>query len=217
MSCAMEVEALPGIFGYAVDLCHKVEALRCLDLRQRLWMAAPGRTCLPWTYWQVAAAGLPSNLRHRSSGPVGTSGRAGTGQVTLSCSSVGPLKESGMRALERADQDQQGDTQLDGIPSSSSRNDVTAVMGKRFRHGRYRKSNRRPKRRALHEAALASPRHQLAQRNRLLGAHRVHSRRPVAVGSAPSSRTGHPRCRPIDGTGSLARSPAFHRRTCRGS
>ena len=33
MSCAKEVEALPGMFGHAVDLCHKVEVLRRRDLR----------------------------------------------------------------------------------------------------------------------------------------------------------------------------------------
>jgi hypothetical protein len=34
MSCAKEVEALPRIFGHAVDFCHKVEvpaAVTCAD------------------------------------------------------------------------------------------------------------------------------------------------------------------------------------------
>jgi hypothetical protein len=38
-----------------------------------------GRDHLPRAYWQVTAAVLPSNLRHRRSGRVGASGRAGTG------------------------------------------------------------------------------------------------------------------------------------------
>ncbi len=41
---------------------------------------------MPRTYWQVTAEMLPSNLRHRRSGPVGTSGRAGTGQFSSAMS-----------------------------------------------------------------------------------------------------------------------------------
>jgi hypothetical protein len=48
---------------------------------------------MPRTYWQVTGAVLPSNLRHRRSGPVGTSGRADTGQA---------LKSAGHRSVAGA-------------------------------------------------------------------------------------------------------------------
>src|SRR5689334_3647568 len=80
LSCAKEVEALPGIFGHAVELCHKVEVLRHRDLRRRSWMAPPDSTKMPRTYWQVTAAVPPSNMRHRRSRPVDISRRAGTGE-----------------------------------------------------------------------------------------------------------------------------------------
>jgi hypothetical protein len=44
MSCAKQVEAMPGISGRAVDLRHNVESLGRRDLRRRSRVATPGGT-----------------------------------------------------------------------------------------------------------------------------------------------------------------------------
>ena len=98
LEVSKEVEALPGIFGHSVDLCHKVKTpttVTCVDSHD----GPGGQNQMPRTYWQDTAVVPPSNLRRRRSGPEGASGRSGTGHEGHCLTGVPSL---GMVALRSA-------------------------------------------------------------------------------------------------------------------